>query len=347
MSAMTESTPETPESLKELLRKEALALGFAALGIAPARPLDKARRFAQWLDAGYCADMEWLRRDPERRLDSRLVLPDAQSLVCVAMNYHQEKPKRRGQIAEYALGGDYHKMISNRLKRLCEILRKHGATSRPYCDTGPVLEKCVSEAAGIGWQGKNTCLVNERLGCRTFLGVIVTTAILPPDSPAENRCGRCERCLKACPTGALGNGLLDARKCISFLTIENRGAIPEELRDLIGDRLYGCDSCTSVCPWNRFAKKTEEPRFSPRLLPDPARILAWSREDFDAATAGMALRRAGYDGILRNACVVLGNIGNPDDIAILREAEKCGQSIVEEHAAWAIKRILERQASNG
>jgi len=338
---MTEEmdAPESPESLKKLLKTEAFSSGFCAFGVAPAKPAPAARHLAEWIEAGCCAGMDWLRRDPEKRVDPSLVLPGAQSIVCVAMNFHRHSPDRRGRIAGYALGGDYHKLVSNRLKRLCEILRTRGAVSRPYCDTGPVLEKPVCEAAGIGWQGKNTCLVGERIGCHIFLGVILTTQFLPPDAPAANRCGTCIRCVAACPTGALECGFLDARKCLSYLTIENKGAIPTELRLLVGDRLYGCDDCTAVCPWNRFAKETIEPRFSPRPLPDPARILAWSKDDFEAATAGMALKRAGYDGLRRNACVVLGNIGTAADLAALMNAEKCGCALVAEHAAWAIRQI--------
>ena len=343
---MPDQIHATPDALKQLLRDEALALGFEAFGVTSADAPENGKFLSEWLAAGRHAGMAWMERDIERRTQPQQVLPGAKSLVCVGLNYYQPQPQRRGQIATYALGGDYHKLMNGRLKHLCETLRAHGGTNRPYADTGPVLEKPLSARAGLGWQGRHTGLVSEKLGGWLILGVILTTLELPPDAPSQNRCGTCRRCVDACPTGAIdGSGSLDARRCIAYLTIEHRGPIPLELRPLIGDHLYGCDECTAACPWNRLAKPSREARFAPRHLPDPAQILAWTEADFDAALAGSAMKRAGFDGLRRNACVVLGNVGTTDDLPALRAAAACGNELVAEHAAWAVGQIEERSRS--
>ena len=336
-----------PEALKRLLATEARALGFDLFGVTEATPAAGAAFLRQWIGEGRAAGMEWMGRDIERRADPRLVLPGAKSIVCVGLNYHQEAPERRGKVAAYALGGDYHKLMLNRLKRLCDILRGHGGVNKPYSDTGPVLEKPLAERAGLGWQGRSSCLLNEKLGNQFFLGVILTTLELPADAPAVNRCGNCSRCQRACPTGAIiGERVIDARRCISYLTIEHKGPIPEELRPLVGDHLYGCDECLDACPWSRRAPATKEPRFAPRPLPDPAELLAWDEVRFDAASAGMALHRTGLERMKRNACVVLGNIGTNADIPALQNALK-DTPLVAEHAAWALRWIAEREKEGG
>jgi len=336
-------TVEAAAALKERLKAEARSLGFAAFGVTDASPAAGAGKFAEWIAAGRHAGMEWLAKDMERRTNPALILPGCRSVILVAMNTFQEAPARRGRIATYALGGDYHKLIVGRLKKLCDILHEAGAVSRPYADTGPILERELAERAGLGWRGRHTCLVHPILGAWTLLGAIATTLPLPPDALHENRCGTCSRCLKKCPTGALSpEGFVDARLCLAYLTIEHKGPIPLELRERLGDHLFGCDDCIGACPWNRRRIVTEEPRFTPRPLPDSKELLGWTREDFEAATAGSAIRRAGYDGLRRNACVVLGNIGTEADLPALERALKGDSTLVAEHAAWAIGRIRER-----
>jgi epoxyqueuosine reductase len=336
-------TIEAAAALKVRLKAEALALGFAAFGVTDASPAAGAGRLAEWLAAGRHAGMEWMAKDVERRTNPALILPGCKSVILVALNYFQEAPARRGRIATYALGGDYHKLIVSRLKKLCEILREAGAVSRPYADTGPILERELAERAGLGWRGRHTCLVHPILGSWTLLGAIATTLELPPDAPSENRCGTCSRCLKKCPTGALSTeGYVDARLCLSYLTIEHKGPIPVELREGMGDHLFGCDDCIGACPWNRRRIVTTEPRFTPRPLPDLCEILGWTREEFEVATAGSAIRRAGFEGLRRNACVVLGNIGSLSDLPALEKAAEGGSALVAEHAAWAVTRIRER-----
>jgi epoxyqueuosine reductase len=331
-----------PTALKELLKTEARALGFDLFGITTAASAERADYLRQWVAEGRHGGMEWMARDIDRRIEAERVLPGAQSILCVGLNYYQSAPQRRGTIATYALGGDYHKLMANRLKRLCEILRANGGANRPYADTGPILEKPLSQRAGLGWQGRNSCIVNERIGNWTFLGVILTTLALPVDAPSPNRCGTCSRCQRTCPTNAIiGERVIDARRCISYLTIEHKGPIPEELRPLIGDHFYGCDECLSACPWSRRAPVTKEERFAPRPMPDPAELLSWDEAKFDEAAAGMALKRTGFERMKRNACVVLGNIGVASDLPALQNALN-DTPLVAEHAAWAIRRIEER-----
>jgi epoxyqueuosine reductase len=332
-----------PAALKELLRKEALELGFNLFGITTAAPAGKADYLKQWLENGHHAGMEWMARDIDRRIEARRVLTNARSIICLGLNYYQETPVRRGKIARYALGGDYHKLMNGRLKRLCEILREHGGANKPYADTGPVLEKPMAERAGLGWQGRHSCVINEKLGNWTFLGVVLTTLELPPDRPSANHCGTCSRCSRTCPTNAIiGERIVDARRCISYLTIEHKGSIPEELRPLMGDHLYGCDDCLEACPWSRRAPQTGEDRFTPRPIPDPAEILHWDEARFAEAAVGMAMKRTGLVRMQRNACVVLGNVGTEADLAALTHA--CNlDPLVAEHAAWAINRIEERR----
>ena len=340
-----ETAPDNAgEALKARLKAEALALGFDAFGVTDASPAPRAALLADWLAAGRHAGMTWMEKDTERRTHPEAILEGCRSLIFVGINYWQEAPARRGAIATYALGGDYHKMIVSRLKKLCDILHTQGAVSRPYADTGPILERPLAARAGLGWQGRHTCLVHPILGSWTLLGCVATSLSLPPDPPHPHRCGNCTRCVKHCPTGALSpEGFVDARLCLSYLTIENKGPIPLELREKMGDKLFGCDDCVGACPWNRMRVATKEPRFAPRTFPDLAEILALSEAEWDAASAGSPLRRAGLSGLKRNACVVLGNIGTAADLPALEKAAEDTDELVREHALWAIGRLRERR----
>jgi epoxyqueuosine reductase len=324
-------------------------LGLDACGITSADPARHADFYRQWTADGKAGEMAWLAREPERRADPARVLPGARSIIVAGLNYWQPQPAGRGRIARYALGDDYHDILLEKLNALAAEITATGAAAKLYVDTGPVLEKPLAERAGLGWQGKSTMLINTRLGPWLVLGEILTTLELAPDAPTQDHCGKCTRCLDACPTRAITAPYqLDARRCIAYLTIELKGAIPEEMRPLIGDRVYGCDECLDVCPWNRFAQTTREARF---LAParDASRdelhaLLEITPQEFKRRFARSPILRVKRRGLVRNACVVLGNIGTPADLPALRRAEHHDEPLVREHAAWAVKQIEARNA---
>jgi epoxyqueuosine reductase len=331
--------------MREELEQRARAAGFAAVGIAPAQPAAHSGYLLQWLAEGRHGDMEWMQRDPQRRADPRKVLPEARSIIVLGMNYFQPEPPRRGRISKYALGKDYHKVMIQRLKQLCKWLSAHGAINKPYVDTGPLLEKPLAAAAGLGWQGKNTILLHPRHGQWLFLGCILTSYPFNADAPVADRCGSCTRCIDVCPTKAItGPYQLDARLCISYLTIEHKGPIPDHLRSLIGDHLYGCDDCLDVCPWNKWAKHCSEPAFAPRPYPDLRDQLDLSDEAFRELYAGSPIRRLGRSRWLRNVAVVLGNTGTPEDLAALQRLRDDPDPLISGHVRWAMQRIQQRHS---
>ncbi|MBI4209778.1 MAG: tRNA epoxyqueuosine(34) reductase QueG [Deltaproteobacteria bacterium] len=308
--------------MKNLLQKieeKAFELGLDRIGVAPAKTFPEMDRFQEWLDRGYHGKMAYLSRQKEKRLDLRKILPSAQSVICVAMNYHtqshnsQETPKDRGWISCYAWGEDYHKVLGKKLDLLCDGIRMEipSAELKPYVDTGPLLEKVFAKYAGIGWIGKNTCLINTELGSWLFLGVILTNLDLPAGMPPPDACGDCRRCLNACPTQALVEPyVLNAQKCISYLTIELRESIPDEFHPWMGQNLYGCDICQEVCPWNRKAPLTSEPAFKPRpenFKPLLSEITSIQEEEFPKRFERSPIRRAQWSGLLRNATIAHNN----------------------------------------
>jgi epoxyqueuosine reductase len=322
-------------------------LGLDACGITTADPARYAEFYQQWMNDGKAGEMQWLARDPERRTDPGKVLPGARSIIVTGLNYWQPQPKGRGRIARYALNEDYHHVLLEKLETLAGELTGDGVLSKVYVDTGPVLEKPLAERAGIGWQGKSTMLINPKLGPWMLLGEIITTMELEPDAPHHDRCGSCSRCMTGCPTGAIiAPYQLDARRCIAYLTIELKGSIPEEMRPLIGDRVYGCDECLEVCPWNRFAQTTRETHFLARQDNDGRdqlhALLEISGPEFKRRFAKSPILRVKRRGLLRNVCVVLGNIGTRDDLPSLQKAALHEESLVREHAVWAIDQIENR-----
>ena len=342
---------------KSLLAAKARELGFALCRVARCGPPPHGEDFVRWLDAGWAGEMSpWLERGKAKRLDPQAVLPGARSVVVLAMNYWQgprtgaQSRADAGRVARYAWGDDYHDLIETRLRALDGFLQEHGGRQRYYVDTGPVLERDFAAEAGVGWQGKSTMLLHPELGTWYFLAELLTTLDLEPDEPVRHRCGRCTRCLDACPTGAIRRDRpfqLDARLCISYLTIEHKGAIPLELRPLMGDRIYGCDDCLDACPWNRFAQVSREATFQarPATAGMPLRdFLAMSDEDFRAAFKGSPIKRTKRRGLLRNVCVALGNVGTAADLPALERAAGQEEELVAEHARWAIARIHERAA---
>lgn len=309
--------------LVEAIKSRAAELGFDLAGIAPAAPAAHREHFRRWLDEGLAGSMHpWLERRFEERTDPRVYLPGAQSIICVAANYFAPVPSttpappgQRGRIARYALGEDYHQVMMRRLHTLADWLRRQcpGARTRCAVDTAPVMEKEHAARAGIGWMGKNTCIINPRLGSWLVLGEIITTASLPPDQPLPDRCGTCTRCIDACPTHAIiAPYRLDARRCIAYLTIEHRGQIPDELRGAVAPWLFGCDVCQEVCPWNAHATPARDPAFAPRLPPeglDVHEVLRWTDDDRRAILRRSAMRRATLSMLKRNAGITAGGCG--------------------------------------
>jgi epoxyqueuosine reductase len=298
--------------------------------------------------------MYYLERGEEKRCDPQKVLPAAQSIIVVALNYFQGRAIQRsqtvarGKIARYAWGDDYHNVIAVRLDKIDNFLREFGGRQKCYVDTGPVLERDHAAQAGIGWHGKSTMLIDSRLGTWFFLGEIFTTLDLPPDSPQRDRCGTCDRCITACPTGAItAPHRLDARRCISYLTIELKGSIPLQLRPLIGNRIFGCDDCLDACPWNRFAKISNETAFAARSTMSMALrdYLKLNDVEFRNLFRNSPIKRIKRRGFLRNVCVALGNVGDESDLAALNEAASDPEPLIAEHAVWAIEQIQVRSTS--
>jgi epoxyqueuosine reductase len=297
--------------------------------------------------------MAYLERGREKRLDPQKILPGARSIIVLALSYFQGEEHARsdaaatGRIARYARGDDYHEVIAAKLDKIDNFLREFGGTQKCYVDTGPILERDHAARAGIGWHGKSTMLIDEQLGTWFFLAEILTTLELPIDPPARDRCGTCERCITACPTAAIiGPHRLDARRCISYLTIELKGPIPLALRPLIGDRIFGCDDCLDACPWNRFAKVSRETAFSARSTTRDFALrdyLSLTDAGFRSLFRNSPIKRIKRRSFLRNVCVALGNVGARDDLPALEQARHDSEPLIAEHAAWAIDRIHDRE----
>jgi len=317
-------------SLEQLLKAQACGLGFDLVGITSLGPMETAVAFDAWVARGYAGQMDYLPRGAEKRRDSRLPVPGATSAIVVGLDYGGRTPS--GPIARYARGDDYHDVMLGKLETLHEWLESEvggPVKGKPYVDTGPILERDLARRAGLGWFGKNTNLVNPRIGSFFFIGALLVDLDLAPDTPFEaDRCGTCTRCLDACPTDAFVEPrLLDATRCISYLTIELKGAIPEDLHAQMGTHIYGCDICQDVCPYNvKFAQELREPAFVPRahIGERDARslareLLAMDDEAFRAAFRNSPMKRAKRRGVARNAAVVLANIGDERDAPVLSQ----------------------------
>ena len=342
-----------PADLLPRLEAEARALGFAAFGTAPAdaAPL-AAGRLRDWLDAGRHGDMLWMEETAARRGSPRGLWPEVRSVVMLGMPYtpaldplrHRDSADT-GVISVYALGTDYHDLIKRRLKALARwLVAESGADVKVFVDTAPVLEKPLAEAAGLGWQGKHSNLVSRAHGSWLFLGAIYTTLDLTPTAPASQAsCGSCSACLSACPTDAfVGPYRLDARRCISYLTIENKGPIPEEFRAAIGNRIYGCDDCLAVCPWNKFAQAAADIAFAPRAelaAPALADLLDLDDAGFREMFAGSPIKRIGRDRLVRNALVAAGNSGDPALRPAVERLRADPDPVVRDAADWAAGRL--------
>ena len=338
----------SPRILKARLVDFARETGFDSCRVAACGPPAHANEFKEWLDDGAHGEMSYMARGEQKRRDPQIILPGAKSIVVLALNYFQGSARvaTGGRIARYALGDDYHAVIEARLNKIDNFLREFGGTQRCYVDTGPVLERDHAAEAGIGWHGKSTMLINEKLGTWFFLAEILTTLDLPPDAAMRDHCGTCERCIKACPTGAItAPHKLDSRRCISYLTIELKGSIPLELRSLMGDRIFGCDDCLDACPWNRFAKASRETAFVARTSTTRVALVDYlqlSDAEFRNLFRDSPIKRIKRRGFLRNVCVALGNIGTREDLPALERAAIDPEPLIAEHARWAIERISER-----
>jgi epoxyqueuosine reductase len=316
---MNESAVQfNPLQLANDIKAWARSLGFDLFGITSAQPSEYRDYFRQWLDTGRHGSMEYLAKRIDERVDPSTYLPGAKSVICVAMNYHtplqEPTPSQTGKVARYALGEDYHEIIKPRLHRLADAIRKIAPNAQTKCavDTAPVMEKELAARAGVGWIGKNTCVINSEIGSWLFLGEIITTLDLPHDEPAIDRCGSCRRCIDACPTGAITEPYqLDARKCISYLTIEHRGEIDPSLKPQMENWLFGCDICQDVCPWNSKAPWTNalsvHPDFASGFI-DTNGILRWQPEDYSANLRHSAMRRVKLPVLQRNAQIVVDNV---------------------------------------
>jgi epoxyqueuosine reductase len=351
----------TTQALRSLtaaaVKREAASAGFDLCGIAPAEEHFELEFFREWLGRGYAGEMHYLHRTADRRSDVREVVPSAQSVVVLGTVYNADRPYSNEQrdpavaaLARYAWGDDYHTVLQQRLDALVSWMREvggPGVEARAYVDTGPVQERVYARHAGLGWIGKNTCVINEELGSWIFLSVIITNAVIDRDLPAVDQCGTCARCIDACPTGALVEPyVLDATRCISYLTIELKGTIPRADRADIGNHAYGCDICQEVCPWNLTPATgvSEDRAWLPRAALDAPRLLdLWrsSDDELRGVLKGSAMKRAGVTRLRRNLAVAIGNSGDAEAAAALESADEpaCHDPVVAEHVRWAVTKL--------
>jgi epoxyqueuosine reductase len=329
-------------------------LGFQQIGIADTDLGEAETRLLNWLKLGWHGEMHYMESHGTRRSRPQELQPGTLRVISARLDYlpgqaADSEPimrdPQRGFVSRYALGRDYHKLLRSRLQKLADRIESQAGPFqyRAFSDSAPVLEKALAEKAGLGWIGKHTNLIDKQAGSWFFLGELYTDLPLPVDTPAENHCGTCHACLDVCPTRAIVAPYeLDARRCISYLTIELRGPIPVELRPLIGNRIYGCDDCQLVCPWNRFARPSVEPDFAPRHgldAPELIRLFSWTEKEFMKYTEGSAIRRIGYECWLRNIAVALGNVSTSESIiAALTKRRNHPSELVKEHVEWALAR---------
>jgi epoxyqueuosine reductase len=343
------------------VRELARECGFELAGVAAAEPLPDHDWYREWVDAGFAGEMSYLAgRRAEVRRDPRELLASARSVICVGRLYNTPWPystrfsdEERGWISRYAWGSDYHDEMRRGLERLDAALRERagaGYQSKICVDTAPLLERSYARMAGLGWIGKNTCLINQESGSWFFLGELLVSMKLAPDAPPPDRCGTCTRCIDACPTNAIVPGpgrpeacptyAIDSRLCISYFTIELRGSVPEERRAGMGPHVFGCDICQDVCPWNRRAPETAREEYEPsRFAPRLEEMAAITAEEFRRMFAGTPVSRARYAGFLRNVAIAMGNSGLEAFRAPLAKLTGCGDPVVAEHAAWALQRL--------
>lgn len=357
--------PPPPAELRDFALSLAPELGFDLAGVAGVAPSPHLTGFAAWIAAGHAGDMQYLsRRGPDGRYlreDIRTVWPWARSLLCGGTIYHTAHPRSteppdptRGWISRYAWGSDYHDTLRERLQAWAERLHAFAQSRSPaepgadpaqfHCvvDTAPLIERDAAARAGLGWQGKNTCLIHPRAGSYFFLGVVLTSLDLSHDTPLPDRCGSCTRCIEACPTQALTPYAMDASRCLAYLNIEQRGSIPEAYRSAMGNNVLGCDICQDVCPWNRRAPASSDPTFQPRsglVAPSLAELASLTEDDYRQRFRKSAVKRAKYAGLRRNIAVAMGNSGNPVFRQQLQLWTEADDAVLAEHARWALAQL--------
>ena len=335
--------------LTNAIREAARNEGFDRCSAAPVATLDAAPRLQEWLRQGLHGEMAWLERNLDRRCDPSIVVPEARSVLMLARDYRTRHEAtvdpKLGRLSRYAWGDEYHTILGAAVRRLYEHIQRlcPEAVGRYYVDTGPVMEKAWAELAGLGWIGKHTNLLGANTGSWFFLAAIILDIDLDYGKPQRDHCGTCRACIDVCPTQAIvAPYVLDARRCISYLTIEHRGPIPRSLRELIGNRIFGCDDCQDVCPWNRFAQVTEDRAFAPRpanAAPLLLELMALDREGFRRRFRHSPVRRAKYTGFLRNVAVALGNSDDPTSVPILAKRLHDPEPLIRGHCAWALGRL--------
>ena len=354
MTASPSLSPENRHALVQKIRQWGRELGFSQVGIADTDLSVYEQRLDEWLAAGYHGEMSWMAAHGRKRSRPEELLPGTRSIIVARMDYFPEnatppmellKTGDRANISRYALGRDYHKVLRKRLVKLAKRIEGDIGPfqHRVFTDSAPVMEKALAEKAGLGWIGKHSLLINRHEGSWFFLGELFTDLELPPDQPVPDHCGSCRRCIDVCPTGAIvAPYQLDARRCISYLTIELKGSIPEPFRAAMGNRVFGCDDCQAVCPWNRYAQFSQEDDFTPRQDLDAGALIelfCWDEPTFLSRTEGNPIRRTGYEGWLRNLAVALGNAPHSSAVidALQSRAEHPSE-IVREHVQWALNR---------
>jgi epoxyqueuosine reductase len=338
--------------LTKALKAEAARLGFADCGVTPADAVDRRSALSRWLAAGHHATMDWMATRAEQRAAPQALWPEARSVIALGLSYAPKDDPLRldaegsiGRISVYAQGSDYHDVVKRNLKGLARwLVETGGGAVKVFVDTAPVMEKPLGQAAGLGWQGKHTNLVSRAHGSWLFLGCIMTTLVLEPDAPHADRCGQCDACQRACPTDAFPAPYrLDARRCISYLTIEHKGPIPHEFRAAIGNRIYGCDDCLAVCPWNKFASAAQANKaFAARAelaAPELGDLLALDDAAFRQVFSGSPIKRIGRNRMVRNAAIAAGNSGDVRFVPVLRRLAGEDDPVVAEAADWALARL--------
>ncbi|PWC16735.1 tRNA epoxyqueuosine(34) reductase QueG [Brenneria corticis] len=347
--------------LAQLIKQWGLSLGFQQVGICDTDLSAEEPRLQAWLDKQYHGEMAWMARHGMLRARPHELLPGTLRVISVRMNYLPAKAAfastlknpQLGYVSRYALGRDYHKLLRQRLKKLGERIQDYCGelNFRPFVDSAPIMERPLAAKAGLGWVGKHSLLLNRESGSWFFLGELLIDLPLPVDQPQQEQCGRCVACITTCPTGAIVEPYtVDARRCISYLTIELEGPIPEAFRPLIGNRIYGCDDCQLICPWNRFSQLTDETDFSPRAAlhaPELLELFQWSEEKFLRITEGSAIRRIGHLRWLRNIAVALGNAPYQDRIVLTLQTRLGENDLLDEHIHWAIEQQRIGRASQG
>jgi epoxyqueuosine reductase len=340
---------------KAAIKEKARSLGFELTGVAALGPFPETIFYPKWLEQGYAGEMHYLGRQQPAKLQPESLMPGAKSVIVCAMNYNSPRPRTsfdrlRAWVSRYAWGEDYHETLRTKLDELARWMQADSPnrTAKVYVDTGPLLERVYAKYAGVGWFGKNTCIINQQIGSWIFLGCILTDLEIEPDQPVPDRCGTCTRCIDVCPTGAIVEPyVLDSRKCISYTTIELRGPVPEGDREGIGHHLFGCDLCQDVCPWNRKAPDSGNGAFEPKpglFWPEIDRLLGMNDDEWRRLIRGTAMKRAKVKGLLRNLMVVAGNSGVREFLPKLEKFLFHEDDHVRSHAAWAIRR-LKRSAS--